>query len=466
MNACFPRLGFVLTLAFATILPPLMADQAPDAQRAEERAISPKITAIRIENGFGPVTVIGADGDFGWHWTIEARGDKEEAQAVVKESQLEVKETTTELALKVVLPSNREGHSEHHFKIFGFSMDWTTGHNSGLTSRLELRVPRAAAVEVRNRFAKCRVTGLQSPVKIENQNGDVEVADIAAPIFARTSYARMTIERTGEADLRNQNGEVIAHAIAGALHASTSFARMEVHDVKGRAELSNRNGTVDAEAIDGDVLGNTSYANFKARHIGGKVAVKNQNGRVELTDVHGSVSADSSYADMRVEGVGGDAKLSCRNGRVDATQVGGSVTVSNSYASLHVVEVAGDATLDSENGSVSARQVAGFVRAKTSFAPMELDGAGKAFEAQNRNGSVHIVAHSPTVEKISASTSFGSLEVRLPSECKPAIRAATSYGKVTSDFPLVANESANAGGPRVALNGRNGDIRIRTLAKN
>jgi DUF4097 and DUF4098 domain-containing protein YvlB len=465
MNTTLPR--FIFVASCLLLVPALRASSGPDAQRSEEGLISAKLTRIEVENSFGPVTVVGADRDFGWHWTIESRDGKENAEANIKACQLEVKETPTELQLRFVRPDQQGGHSTHSFKILGFGWSWSWGNSLDLTSRLELRVPRTAAVDVKNKFAKTSIAGLQAPVRFKGQNGAVDISDIGAAVAAETSFARMTVERTGEADLRNQNGDVMVREVKGSLHVMTSFARLEVQNVKGRAELSNRNGPIEANTVEGDLLGSTSFANFKAQHVGGRVEVRNQNGRVEMADVHGAVSADSSFADMRIENIGGDAKLYCRNGRVEATHVRGSVAASNSYASLHVDDVGGDAALDSQNGEVVARHVTGLVRAKTSFAPMELDGDGKSFEAYNQNGAVRIIAHSSTVEQISATTSFGPVDVKLPSACKPLVHAKTSYGKVISDFPLGTNsEDVVSPQPKITLNGRNGDIRIRMLASN
>jgi DUF4097 and DUF4098 domain-containing protein YvlB len=463
MNAALSRFVFAATCLLVAF--DLHASSAPDAQRSQEGTISPQVASIRVENAFGPVRVVGADRDFGWHWTVESRDGKENAEAIVKACQLEVQQTPTDLQLRFVLPDQRGGYSTHSFKIFGFGWSWSWGNSRDVTSHLELRVPRTAAINVKNKFGKTEIAGLDARVRFEGKNGAVDIRDIKAPVTAETSFAKMTLERTGEADLRNQNGDVIAREVKGNLHVTTSFARLEVQDVRGRAELHNQNGTIDASAVDGDLLGSTSFANFKARRVGGKVEVRNQNGRVELGDVHGAISADSSFGDMRVENIGGDAKLHCRNGRVEAVHIRGSVTASNSYAALHVDDVSGDASLDSQNGEVAARKVNGTVAAKTSFAPMELEGGGKSFEAHNQNGPVHITAHSQAVESILASTSFGPLDVRLPSDCKPSVRAATSFGKVVSDFPVVAEgETAATAGPKITLNGRNSDIRIRMLA--
>lgn len=75
------------------------------------------------------------------------------------------------------------------------------------------------------------------------------------------------------------------------------------------------------------------------------------------------------------------------------------------------------------------------------------------------------------MQHIEASASFAPIDLRLPGEAKPFIRATTSFGKVYSSFPVYHSDTvsderfATETAPlKISLKGQNGDIRIHELA--
>jgi DUF4097 and DUF4098 domain-containing protein YvlB len=467
-------LTFAVALGLAVFSPASQAAKSPEVQRVLDGKLNPTLHTVRIDNQFGPVTVVGVDQDFGWRWILDCSGDKAKAEAFAKECQLDVKETNGTLQIHFIPPERNGGHesrSVSSWKIFG--LVWTHSTSSGVDweSKLELRLPRAVTVELKDRFGHVSVASIRGPLNLECQNAAVEIADIASAVTASTTFASLHVERTGPAQLHNQNGAVHAAGIDGDLRVVDSFGRTSVQDVKGRAELKNQNGEIEAANIAGDLVASSSFGHIRVHDIEGSADLRNQNASIEARKIRRDVQAESSFANMRVEDVGGGATLKCQNGQIDALRIGNTVTASNSFAGMHVEDVHGDATLESQNGEIVAHGVTGAVHAKTSFARMQLEGEGKRFDAHNQNGAVQITARSPGVERIAATTSFGPIDVRLPRDCKPLIRANTSFGKVNSDFPVVLSDTlpeaafnADAAQPKITLRGQNGDIRVKLLA--
>lgn len=467
-TSLLPRWLTVAVFGLAAFAPVARAEQT--VERLLEGAISGATRTVRISHYNGPIKVVGVDSGFGWSWNMKVTANAEpEARDYLKGCELELKETAGTFELELMLPERRR-FSRSSGSLLGL-FSWNHVSGIGVNSELELRLPHGAALDLKNRFGTIRVSALQGPVNLVGQNSRMELADLSGAVTASTSFGSMRAQRLGVATLRNQNGNIEVADVAGELRASTSFARLHVREIKGRADLKNQNGGIDAAKFEGDVVASTSFGRMNVQDVRGHADLRNQNGAIEAQRVAGNLVAATSFAELKVSDIGGKASLNCQNGRVEAVRVGDDVRAANTFAPLRVQDVRGAADLASQNGDVLASAVEGDVRAKTSFGRMELDGSGKRFDARNQNGSVSIIARSPTVERIAASSSFGSMDVRLPGHVKPVIRANTSFGKVRSEYPVLLSDSINdatfyadANQPKIDLQGRNGDIRIQTLA--
>ena len=101
------------------------------------------------------------------------------------------------------------------------------------------------------------------------------------------------------------------------------------------------------------------------------------------------------------------------------------------------------------------------------YAALDIAAAGPNVEGCNQHGSVRVRALSPALARLTASTSYASLEVRLPAAAQPSIRAQASPGDVHSDFPAWLNPASHdpfvdapRGGARVSPDNQHGGIRI------
>jgi DUF4097 and DUF4098 domain-containing protein YvlB len=368
---------------------------------------------LELDNCFGAVHITGSDhGPAHWSWnlTVRARTDAV-AQQIANAVKCETSLADGRLKIVVSAPESREPHS--------------------IESNFEIVVPKSAGVDSRNHFGRTEITSLDGEVEACDQNGDVEIRDVKSQVQARTSFARLTISDTGPATLHNQNGEITALRIEGPLQADTSFGSLAAQDIHGQAHLGNQNGEIKATTIRGALEANTSFGSLIARDIAGPAHLRDQMGKIELTQAKGNADLKTSFDRLSVEAVEGDAIL--RN----------------------------------QNGEIAASGVTGSVQASTSFGKMEISGAGPTFLCHNQNGEISLRATSVAVTSIDATTSFGSLELHLPSAVRPALQARTSFGDVQSDFPILTkspsgNSSPDAGTAtlRASLQNQNGNIRI------
>jgi hypothetical protein len=445
------------------------AHAAPTVERTRKGEIAPTTRSVRVDHRSGPVSIVGVDSDFGWTWTTScAAGSESQGQAYLDGVEMDVKETAGTLQLELMLPERHGTKSVTH-TILGL-VAWSHHESVNFRSQLELRLPRAVAVDLKNRFGTTKIAALSGPLNVDCQNGRVELDDLSGNVTATTSFAHLHGQNLGQARLRNQNGNVDVSDVRGDLSVTTSFGRMEVRRVKGRLDVKNQNGGIELEGVEGRVLAATSFARLAVHEVTGDADLKNQNGEIDARAISGDVVAATSFASLRVTDVGGKAALSCQNGRIEATRVGNDLRAANSFAALRAQEIRGRADLDSQNGDIVATGVDGDLHAKTSFARMELDAASKHIDARNQNGPVHIIARSPSVERIAASATFAPIDLRLADKLQPLIRASTSFGKVRSEYPVLLADSmadarfyAETAQTKIDLRGQNGDIRIQAL---
>src|SRR4051812_40680638 len=159
------------------------------AERTLKGDISPTTRAVRIDHRNGPVTIVGVDADFGWSWNVTVTSaSAATAQSYIKDTELELKETAGTLELILVLPESRERSRSTHTSLFGL-FSWNRYSGFGVNSRLELRLPRAVAAQVENRFGTTRIDGLSGTIDVDCQNGRVELEHLKGAVTAKTSFA-------------------------------------------------------------------------------------------------------------------------------------------------------------------------------------------------------------------------------------------------------------------------------------
>jgi hypothetical protein len=380
---------------------------------SQTASIPSDLSNLEVDNANGSVRVTGvAGGAPGWTWKLAVRARSDDAaRRIASAVNCKTELADGRLKLVVTVPAMAEPHS--------------------IQSDFEITVPKSASILSKTSFGRTDLLGIGGNVDATDQNGEMDIRNIAGTVRARTSFATLALSATGAATVKNQNGAIDATHIGGALEAETSFAPMLAQDVLGPAVLANQNGEIKANAI------------------------------------HGPLTAKTSFAAINVYDIGGLVRLRDQNGSVEAVRVKGGADIKTSFDGLSVEEIGGDAVLANQNGGIFANAVTGAVKAATSFAAIEIKGAGTEFVCHNQNGAIRLRVTSAALARIEAETSFDILEVHLPAKAGPAIVAQTTFGKVESDFPLLPPRDGTdvfadtaPGVPRATLHNQNGNIRV------
>lgn len=335
---------------------------------------------LEVDHRLGRVRIVGTEDPMGeWSWTLTVRARNEgSAIDAVASADLRSRSTQDRLELTLSLP--------------GTDGRWQ------FESELEIRLPKAIAVETENRFGATEIAGIAADIEVWAQNGSVRVKEVEGRVYAETSFASLDVRDTGPTTVKNHNGPILVEGVEGALDAETSFGSLTVEDVRGPVRLRNRNGPIELvrAASAADIA--TSFGRVSVRDISGNVTLVNRNAGISGSAIRGSVWAETSF------------------GGIDISADAPSIVCRNSNGSIELQVLSGALTnLQAETsfGWLELRLPGGLkpmIEARTSFGTIESDfpimpnpPATEAFAAgepdvprvrlRNRNGSIRVMRH-------------------------------------------------------------------------
>ena len=190
------------------------------------------------------------------------------------------------------------------------------------------------------------------------------------------------------------------------------------------------------------------------------VRIQSSNGSLRIEDVEGPASdLNTSNGAIRLRNIKGRVDARTSNGAVDVQTVEGGVTVRTSN---------GGVTLDNVRGSLSVTTSNGAIRGTlVDSSPNE------AIKLTTSNGPVDVKLQMPRNNDVIASTSNGSITIRMPSNAGARLNATTSsHDSIQTDFDMQVRGmmsrhklegTLGSGGPLLQLNTSNGSIKILRL---
>jgi hypothetical protein len=131
------------------------------------------------------------------------------------------------------------------------------------------------------------------------------------------------------------------------------------------------------------------------------------------------------------------------------------------------------ASLKTVNGRIESRGVGGSLHLSSTNGAIRVEGAHGSVQARTTNGAIYAELHQVEADaELLFDTTNGGITVNLPESIQTTVRARTSNGSVSTDFPLEtkgwrrnsASGTLNGGGSgQLRLTSTNGAIRIRSL---
>jgi DUF4097 and DUF4098 domain-containing protein YvlB len=352
--------------------------------------------------------------------------------------------------------------------------------------------------ETASRHHEGKISAEIRSLKVDNQFGDVRISvadDSPRWTWDLTCWAKtqeiaqgfteqiqLRVDEQGDAsvwtlllpepptpELRGvESNLTVAVPAAVRVEVANRFGNTDVRDVKGGTHARCQHGKLELTGLAGKIDAETSFAELRAEGISGGRLV-NQHGSIRAVDVSGNLEAKTQFSGVEIRGVSGKLNVDNAHGAVTAQKVTGPVKITSSFADIGVEDVGGEVILHNEHGAISGRQLRGNARVETAFAAIDLEVACPELVCKNQHGAITLnLIRSGSLRLVDAETSFGNLHVNVADSPEPKIQAHTSFGKVSSDFPVFTMETGadnfrdlDPRKPRITLKNEHGDIRVR-----
>jgi DUF4097 and DUF4098 domain-containing protein YvlB len=188
---------------------------------------------------------------------------------------------------------------------------------------------------------------------------------------------------------------------------------------------------------------------------------------VKLNSSFGNVDYESGRADRLM--------VETNNGKVtlENLAVKGGVNAGSDYGAVNLYQVnASTYDVESNNGPVFIDGAGGKIIGHSDFGNVEvIHGNHATIDLTSNNGAAKYTGSLGEGPHI-LSSSYGSIELTIPSDVSLSIDLKTGYGKVKSDLPVTLNGdlenshwigTINHGGAKLTATTGNGDIRINAL---
>jgi DUF4097 and DUF4098 domain-containing protein YvlB len=261
--------------------------------------------------------------------------------------------------------------------------------------------------------------------------------------------------------------------LAGSASAATlkeTFAQSYPFSAGGTLTLRNVNGSVTLDAWDRNEVRIEAEKEVKAgsdadaRKVMDQVKIDVQTGagglRVE-TKLPKRNDSLLSWLGGNKGGVNVTYRVHLpRQAKVDAGSVNGTVALTGTH---------GAAKLDSTNGTIKVAGVDGSLELGTTNGSITAAGISGTVKAETTNGDIDLqFANVPRQGDLALETTNGGVTVKLPRGAGVSVDAATTNGRVHSDFQVAGGEPGkrrlsgdiNGGGSRLHIRTTNGGVHL------
>jgi hypothetical protein len=388
-------------------------------------------TAVEVDNAFGAVRVKkGAPGEVG----VQLH------KVVFRRTEGEAKEFSDRIRLSAVADGPTLRVSTNRDEL-----DHGRRDEVGFETHLELTVPP------------------ETPVKVKNEHGEVEIADAArAEVWA--SYEAVRVERVaGPVSVDLRHGDATVMEVGGDLTLTNRYGRSEVRDVQGRAQLDTEHGDLALTNVGPSVL-RVTHGSVTVQTVRGSLEVHGQHAGLSVAEVSGDATIESSFNEVQVHKVGGQARIKVEHGQVELEDAAGPAKVEASFGDVRLLRVAGPVEVDVKHGGLQAEALEKGAVARVSGEEVVLDGFAGPVDLDVERAGARLVPRGPLAAPVTVRTRHGGIELEVPPGSRMALEARAQDGEVDVDVAGLSVQRVpdpNGGSDRVM--GRLGDGANRVL---
>jgi DUF4097 and DUF4098 domain-containing protein YvlB len=259
-----------------------------------------------------------------------------------------------------------------------------------------------------------------------------------------------------------------------AAHAATlkeSFEKTVPLRAGSQLQLKNINGSVVLEAWDRDEVRVEAEKQVRAGDNDRARKVMNEI-HIDVTPGAGGLRIETRMpkrGDGLFESLFGNNVNASVNYRVQVPRRV-ALDILNSNGAVRAVGTHGQAHLESSNGAITADGIQGDMKLESSNGAITIARSQGAVEASTSNGAITAeLTDVPDGRDLSFESSNGAVSLRLPRDARFSVDAATSNGRVASDFEVEGGQPGkhslkgdiNGGGAKLYVRSSNGSVSLR-----
>ena len=133
-------------------------------------------------------------------------------------------------------------------------------------------------------------------------------------IGANAPRVELTVPRAAAVTIIAGSGDVVLGGLVAGLQVTTGSGDVTATDIQGETRVVVGSGDVDLQRVSGGLWVETSSGDVAASQVAGSVTTHSSSGDQEYRDVTGDIAADSSSGDLSLEAVAGIINLTSRSG--------------------------------------------------------------------------------------------------------------------------------------------------------
>jgi hypothetical protein len=257
-------------------------------------------------------------------------------------------------------------------------------------------------------FTRRFETGAQASLRVENQNGFINVRTHNQPAIVI---------------------EVVAEFFAESAAAADAEAR-RIED--GISQDGSRVDIRTPELRSGSLFGRSARVNYEIRvPADTEVWASCHNGPILVNGVRRPAHVQATNGDVTVEDVAAEVNVESRNGRIKVARCSGPASIAGANGPITVEEVASQLTVETRNGPTEISEAGAGVRAGTTNGPIRYRGRVNGdFDLQATNGGIRLAVTPDSRFEIDAESSHGSVRSDLPVRDQPLAEGGAALPKV------------------------------------
>ncbi len=152
-------------------------------------------------------------------------------------------------------------------------------------------------------------------------------------------------------------------------------------------------------------------------------------------------------------------------GKVDLKNITGNIDAKTSFGKISLKNIVGDIDAKTSFGKISADNITGKIRLDTSFGEVDCEAINTPdFQAKSSHGKMNINFSDACPADLHAriETSFGEVDVDVPSNFAGDLVAETSFGSVKTDMPITIKGEVGRTGLKGTIGEGKGSIVLKT----